>query len=356
VPLLSYFFLLEVRNRVLVPLMFLPSIFLTRNGYIEIPPVNKPFQKLTFTTRDGKHIDGVMWENPRQREIPTSSQKWILWLNPNAVIYEQLLEYFQKYGTHAEASVLAFNYRGVANSEGPNAGPAIELEYDAEAAMKYLLDKGVRSRNILIHGHSMGAAVGAVLRATYPDGPIVFDRSFYSIIGVALAITKSPQGVGLKATISTAIGMVLTGAISLMANSSVSQLVVNSLLSGITFGVSCVYVPGIFEIILPPILKLIGWEFNIIKKWNQIQGEKVILYHPLDGVVQQAAGLHNMLSSIPRDDKDKSRTRIIKLSFSNPKINTPDQMYHCYSLDALEHEWNHFIQTVKEALGSVHGD
>jgi alpha/beta superfamily hydrolase len=44
-----------------------------------------------------------------------------------------------------------------------------DLVTDAETAFNYLLMTGVKSKNILIHGHSLGGAVGALLRQKHPE-------------------------------------------------------------------------------------------------------------------------------------------------------------------------------------------
>ena len=105
-------------------------------------------------------------------------------------------------------SFLAFNYRGVARSMG-TLETSDDLVTDGAAAIDYLLRQGVSSKNIsfyfvhsffsfaswtnyywhskiLLHGHSMGGAVATKIRAMYPDGPIINDRSFKSLNHVVL--------------------------------------------------------------------------------------------------------------------------------------------------------------------------
>jgi alpha/beta superfamily hydrolase len=56
-----------------------------------------------------------------------------------------------------------------------------DLVLDGLACMDLLLKRGIKSNNILIHGHSMGGAVATHVRAFHPNGPIISDRSFTSI-------------------------------------------------------------------------------------------------------------------------------------------------------------------------------
>ncbi len=44
--------------------------------------------------------------------------------------------------------------------------------------MKYLLQRGVAERDILLHGHSIGGAVMAHVATAFPNIKAVSDRSF----------------------------------------------------------------------------------------------------------------------------------------------------------------------------------
>ena len=52
--------------------------------------------------------------------------------------------------------------------------------------LQYLLRQGVAPSNVLLHGHSLGGAVAALLRQRQP-GPIIVDRSFSSLPAVPVA-------------------------------------------------------------------------------------------------------------------------------------------------------------------------
>lgn len=126
------------------------------------------WQSLTLQTKDKVKIDAVKWIHPNQKMISPQAQTWILWLNPNSAMYEELFGFLEFYGASLNANVLTFNYRGVGKSHScPHT--AEDLIADGEAAMNYLLSSGVKSKNVLIHGHSLGGAVGAYLRRLYPD-------------------------------------------------------------------------------------------------------------------------------------------------------------------------------------------
>eukprot|EP01052_Picozoa_sp_SAG31_P036296 SAG31_NODE_4508_length_3178_cov_14.175706_3_plen_275_part_00 len=55
---------------------------------------------------------------------------------------------------------------------------------DGEAAMRFLTERGVLTKHILLHGHSLGGAVAVSVRARHPGGPVVNDRSFGTLAAV----------------------------------------------------------------------------------------------------------------------------------------------------------------------------
>ncbi|PFH49714.1 hypothetical protein AMATHDRAFT_4648 [Amanita thiersii Skay4041] len=61
------------------------------------------------------------------------------------------------------ANVLAIDYRGFGDSEGQPTLKGVAM--DARAAWDYLISQGAKSKDILIVGHSLGTAIGALLAA-----------------------------------------------------------------------------------------------------------------------------------------------------------------------------------------------
>lgn len=70
--------------------------------------------------------------------------------------------------------------------------------------MKFLLERGVPTEQILLHGHSLGGAVAVSVRARHPGGPVVNDRSFGTLAAV---VTVHPflQGRGVVPTVLCAL-------------------------------------------------------------------------------------------------------------------------------------------------------
>jgi fermentation-respiration switch protein FrsA (DUF1100 family) len=76
-------------------------------------------------------------------------------------------------------NVFVFDYRGYGRSQGR---PSEEGTYlDARAAYQWLRQKGFPGTNILVHGESLGGAVGAELALREPLGGLVLLSTFTSI-------------------------------------------------------------------------------------------------------------------------------------------------------------------------------
>lgn len=89
------------------------------------------------------------------------------------------------YAVPLQCNLAMFNYRGVGSSLGAWPRGSADLVSDASAVFGYLLRNcQANPKNILIYGHSIGGAVGALVRAKYPSGPMVSDRSFLSFTAV----------------------------------------------------------------------------------------------------------------------------------------------------------------------------
>lgn len=146
-------------------------------------------EHITVRSADGVPLDGMLlWNNPtdfQKRHYDT--RHWILYLVGNGECYEDNLEFLEQYGRDVGCNVAVFNYRGVVGSQGfPTR--ARDLVLDGDAFFQYLKAKHVQSRHILIHGHSLGGAVGTCVRSLHPKGPLCNERSFADWKSVELAI------------------------------------------------------------------------------------------------------------------------------------------------------------------------
>lgn len=155
--------------------------------------------RLQVKTADGIKLDGTaLWKerslmdayNADPATADLSGQKWIVCFNGNAMCYENCLDEASALRSDTGCNVMLFNYRGVMDSEN-NIGairPDKDLVLDGDAFIQYLLSKGVKSEDILIHGFSLGGGVGTQVRALHPEGPIANCQSFSSLCGVVTGV------------------------------------------------------------------------------------------------------------------------------------------------------------------------
>ncbi|HTW63159.1 MAG TPA: alpha/beta hydrolase [Bryobacteraceae bacterium] len=86
----------------------------------------------------------------------------------------------------AGSSVLILDYRGYGKSEGR---PSEEGLYrDSEAGFIYLLGKGYRAEQIILHGESLGTAVAVDLAARRPCAGLILEAPFTSAGDVAATV------------------------------------------------------------------------------------------------------------------------------------------------------------------------
>lgn len=81
------------------------------------------------------------------------------------------------------ASVLLLDYRGYGASGGEPDEPG--LYRDAEAAWRWLTDRGERAERIVVYGESLGGTVGTALAAERDVGGLVLESTPSSILAVA---------------------------------------------------------------------------------------------------------------------------------------------------------------------------
>ena len=83
-------------------------------------------------------------------------------------------------------AVLLIDYRGYGKSDGTFPDEAKVYE-DGEAAWQYLTqERGIKPRNLLIYGHSLGGAIGIEMAARYPEmGGLIVESTFTSMKAMA---------------------------------------------------------------------------------------------------------------------------------------------------------------------------
>lgn len=185
-----------------------------------------------FKSADGLTLEGMHFVGKNCDE----KNRTIILCNGARVRYEHNQEdvlFDVRQWQETGSNVFLFNYRGVGNSEGVATRNGLYL--DAEAATQYVNNElQVPLEHIILHGHSLGAPIGAKIAADYQGVHYCNDRSFISLSTHA----KEAHGNGIVGTI-------------------------------IAFAIVA-----------------LGWEMETLPHWGQITGRKWILQQPQDKTIR----------------------------------------------------------------------
>lgn len=135
-------------------------------------------------THDGASLDSVEIIPKKTENTPINQQRFIIKFNGNGGQYLKFMEEFAADANTIGATVIGFNYRGVAQSIKP---PKVfqDLITDGIAQVQRLLYMGAKPENILLDGHSIGGAVATkVAHHFHQLGIHVYiwnDRSFSTL-------------------------------------------------------------------------------------------------------------------------------------------------------------------------------
>jgi fermentation-respiration switch protein FrsA (DUF1100 family) len=148
---------------------------------IEITPkqVGLPFEDIFFFTTDGVRLNG--WFVPSQGSTTT-----MLWAHGNAGNISHRVENIKLLHEKVRLNIFIFDYRGYGRSEGT---VSEEGTYrDAEAALRYLQSRDdVDSKNIVLFGRSLGAAVAAEIAIREECLALILESPFVSVREMARA-------------------------------------------------------------------------------------------------------------------------------------------------------------------------
>ena len=124
-----------------------------------------------FTTEDGKTLHG--WFFPGDKGDPV-----LLHFHGNAGNISHRLDLI-RHLMQEKLQVFIFDYRGFGKSEGRPSEKG--LYWDGMAAYDYLVQKeGVLPGKILLHGHSIGAAVAVEVALNRSAGGVILESAFTS--------------------------------------------------------------------------------------------------------------------------------------------------------------------------------
>ncbi len=224
-----------------------------RNNHVE----GQEFKRVSIRTADGVRLETLEIRHPNQISKTPVEQKWIIFFNGNACSTEGMIEVLSKLSKDTGANVYSGDYRGVGLSEG-FPWRSQDLVIDGEAMVQYLFSKGVKEKNILIHGWSIGGGVGTAVAAKHPDINFCNDRSFAKL--------------------------------SLVARESIGRFLGDAV-----------------GFIAAAIVRFIGWELDSVNNYDKINGDKFIMYHPCDGCIHRDVSLYRGVKNLHMDPQDREK-------------------------------------------------
>eukprot|EP00039_Didymoeca_costata_P030538 m.30053 g.30053 ORF g.30053 m.30053 type:complete len:383 (-) comp8168_c0_seq1:92-1240(-) len=331
-----------VRNALLVPLQLLPAILVgmidDRTKYWENS--NNDDSGLKFSrVQIPVPEEDVILDGAHLHNNAASGDRIIVWLNANGVIYEQNMEFIRKYALKLKAHAVIFNFRGVGDSSG---WPCVanDLVKDSHAVLAFVRKQfNVTDRNILLHGHSLGAGVVSMI-AEDCECAVVHDRSFWKMSVEAVELMRLTG-------LSNLMGGILGGYLFFLCSLNMavagfehygfgSSVLFGSMGGFFLFGKS-----GFVLLIAADLIKYMGWEMELKGNWSFDRG--LIIYHRRDAMIPYTvSSFHrNVHPSVPSG-----------ASFELVRDWNP-QMNHMAPLSTDVAAWEQIIQLVDVLLTRV---
>jgi hypothetical protein len=138
-------------------------------------------EEVWLKTSDGIRLNG--WYFRQQRSEPMAT---ILFFHGNGGNIVNL-GWFGERLVARGFDVLVFDYRGYGKSEG-RSGEELALYADGDAALAFLLSRGVAISSMVFYGQSLGTAVATHLAAQHQPAALILESGFTSASDLALDI------------------------------------------------------------------------------------------------------------------------------------------------------------------------
>lgn len=134
-------------------------------------------KEVYFTSDDGKRLHGRFYDHPQRRAV-------ILYCHGNAGSIESWSHAALELNQQHQVAVFVFDYRGYGKSEGTPSEEGLLL--DAKAARRWLAQKaGVKEKDIILLGRSLGGGVAVDLAANDGACGLILESTFSSLPDVA---------------------------------------------------------------------------------------------------------------------------------------------------------------------------
>ncbi len=150
---------------------------------------NHGCNSITIQTQDGVTLGAYWSPSNNHKTAPTA-----ILFHGNGMYAEDMITQLAVY-KYLVFNVLIPEFRGYGISGGEAAGPNQEMGayMDAEAALKFVLDKGVDREKILTHGISLGGAYAAALGYFFNVKHLVLNHTFTKFSAVASHVVPVPE-------------------------------------------------------------------------------------------------------------------------------------------------------------------
>jgi fermentation-respiration switch protein FrsA (DUF1100 family) len=146
-----------------------PSVYPSGWNKIE----DDTIEEVNFQAGDGTQLHGLFAPHPEPKAI-------ILFAHGRKGNVTSTLENLSQFIDRHQVSVMVFDYRGFGRSQGLPDEDGLYM--DARAARKWLADRtGVVENDIIVMGHSLGAAVAVELAAADGAGGLIVEGGFTSL-------------------------------------------------------------------------------------------------------------------------------------------------------------------------------
>ncbi len=230
-------------NRLVAHLLF-PSMTILPSALLDDLRRILGGERVRFPTPDNVHLDGMFFKGERPDKV-------ILYVGGNGSAYETSLAPRSPHAflRRSKASIFAFNCENTGDSKGFPDHPD-RLRLDVYSAYEYLIRvKKIAPENILLYGMSMGGCSGnrgaALVQKKYPDRPLsaINERSFDNLANEVRHLVNHFTG-------CPCLGEISAGAIHAL-----------------------------------------NWQMDSAAAWEELKGNKYIIYHELDGVIPLEASL-----------------------------------------------------------------
>lgn len=137
--------------------------------------LGRPFEDVFFKAADGVELNG--WFYPADEKSQGSEMAFLNCHGNGGNIAHRLGLYRAMLETGA--AVLTFDYRGYGRSKGKPSEEGTCL--DAQAAYRWLRQKGFTARNIIVYGESLGGGIASELCLREETGGLVLQSTFTSL-------------------------------------------------------------------------------------------------------------------------------------------------------------------------------